>query len=97
MLQQPPQYADSSTTALDPAALVMGKHVGANQITDADHAGAKDRRSISGYAIMLSGAMVMWTSNRQPVTAISSTEREFYSVCQPLLGQPASPVTLTLL
>ena len=73
--------------APDPAALAMGKHVGANQITpsaDADHAGAKDRRSISGYAIMLSGAVVMWTwtSKRQPVTAISSTESEFYSVSQ---------------
>ena len=71
--------------APDPAALAMGKHVGANQITasaDADHAGAKDRRSISGYAIMLAGAMVMWTSKRQPVTAISSTESEFYSVSQ---------------
>ena len=29
---------------------------------------------------MLNGAMVSWASKRQPVTAISSTESEFYSV-----------------
>ena len=54
--------------ATDAAAAAMGKRVGPNQITasaDADHAGAKDRRSVSGYAIMLAGAMVMWTSKRQ--------------------------------
>ena len=52
----------------DAAAAAMVKRVGPNQITasaDADHAGAKDRRSVSGYAIMLAGAMVMWTSKRQ--------------------------------
>ena len=87
----------------------MGKRVGPNQLTasaDADHAGAKDRRSVSGYAIMLAGAMVMWTSKRQPVTAISSTESEFYSVSQcaldcvylrrvlALLGYPQTGATL---
>ena len=49
---------------------------------DADHAGAKDRRSVSGWALMLNGAAVTWASKRQPVTAISSTESEFYSVSQ---------------
>ena len=49
---------------------------------DADHAGAKDRRSVSGWALMLNGAAVTWSSKRQPVTAISSTESEFYSVSQ---------------
>ena len=93
----------------DAAAAAMGKRVGPNQITasaDADHAGAKDRRSVSGYAIMLAGAMVMWTSKRQPVTAISSTESEFYSVSQcaldcvylrrvlALLGYPQTGATL---
>jgi len=55
----------------------------ANQLyatADADHAGADDRRSVSGWAVMLNGAMVSWASKRQPVTAISSTESEFYSV-----------------
>jgi hypothetical protein len=49
---------------------------------DADHAGAKDRRSVSGWALMLNGDAVTWSSKRQPVTAISSTESEFYSVSQ---------------
>ena len=55
----------------------------ANQLyasADADHAGADDRRSVSGWAVLLAGAMVNWASKRQPVTAISSTESEFYSV-----------------
>ena len=49
---------------------------------DADHAGADDRRSVSGWAVLLCGAAVVWASKRQPVTAISSTESEFYSVSQ---------------
>jgi hypothetical protein len=56
-----------------------------NQLTaseDADHAGADDRRSVSGWAVMLGGAMITWASKRQPVTAISSTESVFYSVSQ---------------
>jgi len=55
----------------------------ANQLyatADADHAGANDRRSVSGWAVLLNGAMASWASKRQPVTAISSTESEFYSV-----------------
>ena len=55
----------------------------ANQLyatADADNAGADDRRSVSGWAVMLAGAMISWASKRQPVTAISSTESEFYSV-----------------
>jgi len=98
-----------SRDVTDAAAAAMGKRVGPNQLTasaDADHAGAKDRRSVSGYAIMLAGAMVMWTSKRQPVTAISSTESEFYSVSQcaldcvylrrvlALLGYPQTSATL---
>ena len=63
----------------------VGKLTEPNQLTasaDADHAGAKDRRSVSGWAVMLNGAMVTWSSKRQPVTAISSTESEFYAVSQ---------------
>jgi len=58
---------------------------GRNQLSasaDADRAGADDRRSVSGWAIMLTGAMIAWLSKRQPVTAFSSTESEFYSVSQ---------------
>ena len=37
---------------------------------------------VSGWALVLNGAAVTWSSKRQPVTAISSTESEFYSVSQ---------------
>jgi len=46
----------------------------------ADHTSADDRRSVSRWAVLLAGAMVNWAFKRQPVTAISSTESEFYSV-----------------
>ncbi len=53
-----------------------------NASADVDHAGADDRRSVSGWCVMLNGAMISWASKRQPVTVISSTESEFYSVSQ---------------
>ena len=59
--------------------------VSSNTLTvssNADHAGGDDRRSVSGWAVMLNGAMISWSSKRQPVTAISSTESEFYAVSQ---------------
>lgn len=58
------------------------KSVMANMLSasaDADHSGADDRRSVSRWAVMLSGETISWTSRRQPVTAISSTESEVYS------------------
>ena len=50
---------------------------GANQLyatADADHAGADDRRSVSGWAVMLAGAMVSWASKRQPVTGYGNQQ-----------------------
>ena len=70
---------------MDPSLLSIEMETGPNQLsasTDADHAGADDRRSVSGWASMLAGAMIAWSSKRQPVTAISSIESEFYSVSQ---------------
>ena len=49
-------------------------------IADANHAGADDRHSVSGWAVLMAGAMVNLASKSQPVTAISSTESQFYSV-----------------
>jgi len=68
---------------VDPSLLSIGMETGPNQLSvtaDTDHAGADDRRSVGGWAIMLAGAMIACSSKRQPVTAISSTENEFYSV-----------------
>jgi len=70
---------------MDPSLLSVEVETGPNQLSasaDADHAGADDRRSVSGWAIMLAGAMIAWSSKRQPVSAISSTESEFYRVSQ---------------
>ena len=70
---------------MDPSLLSIGMETGPNQLwtsADADHTGADDRRSVSGWAIMRAGAMLAWSSKCQPVTAISSTESEFYSVSQ---------------
>ena len=36
-------------------------------------------RSISGFYVCLAGAAVAWCSKRQPVTALSSTEAEYYA------------------
>jgi len=70
---------------MDPSLLSVGVETAPNQFSasaDADHAGANDRRSVSGWAIMLAGAMIALWSKRQPVTANSSTESKFYSVSQ---------------
>ncbi|KAL8160151.1 hypothetical protein V2J09_001688, partial [Rumex salicifolius] len=46
--------------------------------TDSDHAGDKDdRKSTSGYVFFLAGGAVSWSSKKQPVVALSSTETEF--------------------
>ena len=71
--------------ATDAGLTSTGRITMPNQLTasaDADHAGAKDRRSVSGWSVMLNRSMVTWSSKRQPVTAISSTESEFYAVSQ---------------
>jgi len=70
---------------VDPSLLSVGVKTAPNQLSasaDADHAGADDRGSVSGWAIMLAGAMTALSSKRQPMTAISSTESKFYSVSQ---------------
>jgi len=47
--------------AVDPS----GARTAPNQLSasaDADHAGADDRRTVNGWAIMLSGAMIAWST-----------------------------------
>jgi hypothetical protein len=46
--------------------------------TDSDYAGdLEDRKSISGYVFMLSSGAVSWSSKKQPVVTLSTTEAEF--------------------
>jgi len=68
--------------AMDPSLLSVEVKTVPNQLSDADHAGADDLKSVSGWVIMLAGAMITLSSKRQPVTVISNTESECYSVSQ---------------
>src|SRR5215471_9169572 len=45
--------------------------------SDADWASQLDRHSISGYAYLIGGGAISWSSKKQPVVALSSTEAEF--------------------
>nr|GEW52510.1 putative RNA-directed DNA polymerase [Tanacetum cinerariifolium] len=46
--------------------------------SDSDYAGDHDnRRSTSGYVCFLSGAAIAWSSKRQPIVTLSTTEAEF--------------------
>nr|GEZ59720.1 putative RNA-directed DNA polymerase [Tanacetum cinerariifolium] len=60
---------------------VCYKKKGSDQLvafSDSDYASDYDnRRSTSGYVCFLSGAAVAWSSKRQPIMALSTTEAEF--------------------
>ncbi|PRQ33949.1 putative RNA-directed DNA polymerase [Rosa chinensis] len=46
--------------------------------TDSDYAGClEDRKSTSGYAFMMSSGAVAWSSRKQPIVTLSTTEAEF--------------------
>lgn len=50
---------------------------------DADWASDKvDRRSFSGYAFILAGAAISWSSRKQRSTALSTVEAEYLAMCE---------------
>lgn len=49
---------------------------------DSDWAGDKiDRRSFSGYVVLLAGGAVSWSSKKQRTTALSTVEAEYFAMC----------------
>ncbi|XP_071708988.1 secreted RxLR effector protein 161-like [Rutidosis leptorrhynchoides] len=60
--------------------LVYGKHSnqGLKVYTDSDYArDAEDRRCTSGYVCLLSGAAICWSSRKQDIVTLLSTEAEY--------------------
>ncbi len=45
--------------------------------TDTDGSMAEDRRAISGYAFLIDGGTVSWSSKRQEIVSLSTTESEY--------------------
>ena len=53
---------------------------GLEAYSDSDHARQIDRHSISGFAFLYGGGAVSWSSKRQSVIALSSTEAEYIAL-----------------
>lgn len=50
--------------------------------TDSDYAGdLEERKSTSGYVFLLSEGAIAWSSKKQPIVALSTTEAEFVAAC----------------
>jgi Reverse transcriptase (RNA-dependent DNA polymerase) len=74
---------------------------------DANYGGDEDTgRSTSGYAFVLGGAAIAWSSRLQPTVALSSTEAEYMAAChaakesvwlRELLGEVGHPTEKVLL
>ncbi|CAG7723393.1 unnamed protein product [Allacma fusca] len=52
-----------------------------NAYTDSDYAGDKvTRKSTLGFAVLLNGAIITWSSQKQPCVSLSSTEAEYIAL-----------------
>jgi hypothetical protein len=74
---------------------------------DADGSMAEDRRAISGYAFLIDGGAVSWSSKQQEVVSLSTTESEYVaathgmkevlwlrSLLSEVFGKPTDPTTM---
>ncbi|XP_033611098.1 secreted RxLR effector protein 161-like [Cryptotermes secundus] len=51
--------------------------------SDGDYAGdAKDRKSLTGYVIMMSGGPISWCSRKQSIVALSTTEAKHIAAAE---------------
>ena len=49
-----------------------------NEFTDSDYAGdMEDSKNTSSYVFMMSGGAIAWSSRKQPIVTLSTTEVEF--------------------
>ena len=75
--------------------------------TDADRSMAEDHRAISGYAFLIDGGAVSWSSKKQEIVSLSTTESKYiaathaakealwlHSLISELFAPLAQPVTL---
>src|SRR5712692_10498139 len=69
--------------------------------TDANGSMSKDRRAISGYAFLIDGSAVTWSSKKQEVVLLSMTESKYVAVAhgmkealwlKSLISQVFSPI-----
>ncbi|XP_033610933.1 secreted RxLR effector protein 161-like [Cryptotermes secundus] len=51
--------------------------------SDADYAGdVKNRKSVTGYVIMMPGGPISWCSGKQSIVALSATEAEYIAAAE---------------
>lgn len=69
---------------------------------DADGSMAEDRRAVSGYAFLIDGGAVSWSSKRQEIVSLSTTESEYVAAThaakealwlRSLIGDLFDPIT----
>ncbi|CAB0044007.1 unnamed protein product [Trichogramma brassicae] len=74
--------ADDDIPRAFAATTIDAKNNGRKQ-PDADYAADVDtRRSTGGYLFMLSDGCITWSSKRQPIVSLSTTEAEFIAGCR---------------
>jgi Reverse transcriptase (RNA-dependent DNA polymerase) len=57
--------------------VIGGSQGGLEAYSDADWASQEHRHSVSGYVFTIDGGAVSWSSKKQPIVALSTTEAEY--------------------